>query len=554
MIRLRLWLRRTSPAAKVFLAASIIFQLTGCKTGTRAQNRYDRSTVDLTPVDGGTYVEASIGDATYLNPILATDSASNDINAQVYNGLVKYDKDIKLVGDLAEGWDLTNEGKTITFHLRKNVKWHDGRPFTSADVMFTYQTLISSNTRTAFSSDYLLVSKAEAPDPFTFRVSYNDPFAPAIESWGMGILPKHIWENGDVHTHEANRHPIGTGPYIFKEWLPSEKIVLEANPDYFEGRPHFDRYVYRIIPDQSVQFLELRQGTLATMALSPDQYNGYDEFFLQYDKYQYPAFKYDFFAFNLKNDLFKDKRVRQAISYAINKEDIVQGVYQGLASPASGPFPPASWAYNPDVKPYPHDVAKAKALLAEAGWKDSDGDGLLDRKGTPFKFTVITNQGNKVRESIAQVVQNSLSQVGIKMEIRIIEWSVFIHSFVDKKQFEAIILGWNLARDPDAFSMWHSSQQGPNQYNFISYTNPNVDRLLEEGRRTFNIEKRAEIYHRMHVLIAEDAPYVFLDYPSSLPVIHKRIVGVEKAPAGLGWNFKDWFVPREWQKKHELAS
>jgi peptide/nickel transport system substrate-binding protein len=388
----------------------------------------------------------------------------------------------------------------------------------------------------------------EVPDLYTFRVYYNEPFAPALESWGMGIVPKHIFETGDINTHPANRKPIGTGPYIFVSWDTDEKIVLKANPDYFEGRPHFDRYIYRIIPDMAVQFLELRQGTLSSMSPTPDQYKGYDEFFLSYNKFHYPAFRYDYIAFNLKNALFKDKRVRNAIATSINKQEIIEGVYLGLAVSATGPFPRESWAFNKDVPDIPYDLNRARALLQEAGWADHDGDGILDKDGKPFEFTLITNQGNKVRESIAQIVQNGLKQVGIKMDIRILEWSVFLSNYINKKNFEACLLAWNLSRDPDAYSIWHSSQMEKEEYNFVSYKNPEVDRLLEQGRRTFGIAKRQPIYHQIHKLIADDVPYVFLVYPESLPVVHKKIMGVEKAPAGLGWNFIRWYIPKAWQE------
>ena len=531
-------------------ALAVAMLLVSCRATDH--NAWDRSKVDMTPVNGGTFVEASIGDATFLNPVLATDSASGDINNYVYNGLVKYDKDIKLIGDLAESWDVTDQGRTITFHLRHGVLWHDGVPFTSDDVMFTYHVLIDSNTRSAFTADYLQVQKAEAPDPYTFRVTYAKPFAPAVESWGIGMLPKHVWEHGDVNENPANRAPIGTGPFKFSEWVPDEKIVLVANDHFFRGRPRIDRYVYRIIPDMSVQFLELRQGTLGTMTPTPDQFNGYPEFFINYQKFHFPAFRYDYVAFNLENPLFKDVRVRRAIAMAINKQEIIDGVYQGLAVPATGPFPPTSWACNPNVKPQPFDPAEAKRLLAEAGWKDSDGDGVLDKNGRPFAFTLVTNQGNKVRESMALVIQNGLANVGIKMDVRIMEWSVFIHKYVDKKQFEAVLLAWNLSRDPDCFTIWHSSQRGPQQYNYVGYQNPEVDRLLVEGRETFGIEKRKPIYWKIHQLIADDVPYVFLVVPESLPVVHKKVIGVEQAPAGIGWNFEDWYMPKAWQDK--LAS
>lgn len=534
------------------LASLPFFLFSSCKKSTDA-SRFDSTTIDLTPVSGGTYIEASIGDASFLNPILATDSASSEINGLIYNGLVKYDKNLNLVGDLAESWLITNDGKTITFKIRKNIKWHDGVPFTAHDALFTYQKLIDPRTRTAFSSDYVIVQNAEVLDPYTLRVNYKIPFAPALSSWGIGMIPKHIFESSDINSHPANKKPIGTGPYKFQKWVADEKIVLLSNPDYFEGKPKIDRYIYRIIPDLSVQFLELRQGSLSTMGPTPDQFNGYKKFFTHYRKYKYPAFRYDYIAFNLKNELFKDIRVRRAIAHAINKNDIVKGVYQGLAVPATGPFPPTSWAYNHDVKDIEYSPEKSKMLLKEAGWIDSDGDGILDKNGKKFQFTLILNQGNKIRESIAQVAQNNLKHLGIDVSLRVLEWSVFIQKYIDERQFEACVLAWNVGLDPDNFSIWNSKQTQKNQYNFSSYNNPEVDRLLDLGRTTFDQKKRQEIYRRIHYLIAEDIPYVFLVTPMSLRVVHKKIQGVEQAPSGLGWNFIHWFIPQAWQDKSRLV-
>ncbi len=533
------------------LALSIGFVLAGCRSQSAPENNYDPSA--QTPTTGDAYVEASIGDATYLNPLMASDSASNDIVGQVYNGLVKYDKDIKLVGDLAESWEIKRGGMEIVFHLRKNVRWHDGVPFTAEDVKFTYERLIDPNVKTPFGADYLLVEKFDILDPHTFRVFYKEPFSPALESWGMGIVPKHIFEKGDFNSNPANRAPIGTGPYKFVEWKTDEKIVLSANPDYFEGRPYIDRFIYRIIPDSAVQFLELRQQGIDSTALTPDQYKAYPEFFRHYNKYRYPSFSYVFLGFNLNRPMFKDRRVREALAHAIDKNEIIQGVLLGFGRPATGPFPPTSWAYNPDVADYEFNLARAKELLAEAGWEDSNDDGWLDKDGKPFEFTLISNQGNKLRELSAIIIQNHLAKAGVKVNIRIIEWSSFIHNFVNKRDYDAVILAWNLSRDPDAYVIWHSSQKGETQYNFVGYENPEADKLWEEGRRTFDMEKRKDMYHRIHELIHHDIPYIFLYYPESLPVVHKRFVGPEVAPLGMGWNFPKWFVPKPWQKYQRAA-
>jgi peptide/nickel transport system substrate-binding protein len=508
--------------------------------------------VDETPARGDAFVDASIGDASFLNPLLSSDSASNDICQLVYNGLVKYDKDLRLVGELAESWQVHDGGREIVFRLRE-ARWHDGRPFTSADVKFTYDKLIDPGVRTPYGSDFALVHSVETPDERTVRVRYKEAFVPALESWGIGIVAKHVYEGGDFNSHPANRRPVGTGPYRFVEWKTDEKIELVANEDYFEGRPYLDRYVYRIIPDSAVQFLELRQESIDTMGLTPDQYQAYPEFFRAYEKFRYPAFSYSYLAFNLDNPLFSDRRVRAAVAHALDKKEIIDGVLLGFGRPATGPFPPASWAFDPAVPDRAHDPALARALLKEAGWEDRDGDGWLDKDGKAFAFTVLTNQGNKMRELAAVILQNHLAKVGIKAEVRILEWSSFLHNYVDKKKFDAVILGWNLSRDPDQFSIWHSSQRGEGRYNFMGYASAEVDDILEKGRREFDFEKRKALYRRMHAVLAEDLPYVFLYYPESLPAVHKRLRGPEVAPAGLGWNFREWFVPKTLQKYHRAA-
>lgn len=511
------------------------------------------SSVDLQPVEGDTYVEASLGDPSRLNPLLASDSASGSVNGYLFNGLVKYDRDLKLVGELAEFWDVRRKGLEIVFHLRTNVLWHDGVPFTADDVVFTYHKLIDPNVMTPYGSDFALVKSVTAVDPHTVRVVYKEPFAPALESWGIGMIPKHVFENGDFNTHPANRAPIGTGPYLFKELKTDEKAVLIANPHYFEGRPNIDRVVVRVIPDSSVQFLELRSQTIDSMGLTPDQYIAYDRFFQNHQKFRYPAFSYTFFGFNLQRTMFKDLRVRQALAMALDKREIIDGVLLGYGRSATGPFPPSSWAFDPTVPELPFDPNRAKALLGEVGWRDTDGDGILDKDGKPFSFTVITNQGNKIREQTAIILQAHLARIGIKVDVRVLEWSSFIHDFVDKGNFDAILLGWNLGRDPDQYLIWHSSQKGEGRYNFIGYQNPLADHLWEEGRQTFDQAKRQGIYRKLHRLLAEDLPYIFLYYPDALPTVHKRFQNVIVAPAGIGWNFRDWFVPKSSQR-YRLAA
>jgi len=538
-----------SLAIFLLAAALLAAPISGCSEGGKQGK--EKTAPDV-PAYGDAIVEGSIGDVSGFLSAVTSDSASHEAAGYVFNGLVRYDKDLKLEGALAESWDVSPDGKKITFHLHKGVKWHDGAPFTSADVLFTYRKMIDPKTPTAYAEDFKQVKRASAPDPYTFIVEYERPFAPALASWGMDILPKHLLENyPDIAKSPLNKKPVGTGPYRFVEWKTGEKTVFDANPDYFEGKPYIARVVTRVIPDQATMFLELKSGGIDLMNLTPLQYTrqtGTKEFRNSFNKYRYLSFGYTYLGFRLSHPFFKDKRVRQAIAYAVNKKEVIEGVLLGLGREATGPYKPDTQWYNPDVKRYPHDPSKARELLAEAGWKEKDGDGVLIKDGRRFEFTVLTNAGNKGREQTAAIIQQNLAAVGIKMKIRTVEWAAFINEFVKKRDFDALILGWSITPDPDQYDIWNSSKTGPDELNTIGYANAEVDRLLEEGRRTFDVGKRKKAYFRIQEILAEEQPIVFLYYPDALPVVQKRIHGIVPAPAGISYNFIKWYVPKGEQK------
>jgi peptide/nickel transport system substrate-binding protein len=506
---------------------------------------------DKPPAYGDILVRGDIGDASNLIPILASDSPSHSVASMVYNGLVKYDKNMNIVGDLAESWDISKNGLVITFKLRKGVRWHDGKPFTAADVLYTYQVTTDPKTPTAYAGDFLKVKKAEVLDDYTFRVTYDKPFAPALISWSSAVLPRHLLEGKDITKSPLSRHPIGTGPYKFKEWVAGQKIVLVSDEDYFEGRPYIDGRITRIIPDTATMFLELRARNIGMMGLTPLQYTRQTDnnlFKENFNKYRYLAFAYTYLGYNLKNPLFMDKRVRQAISYAINKDEIISGVLLGLGKPATGPYKHGTWAHNDKVKIYSYDPDKARDLMKQAGWSDVNKDGILEKDGRPFEFEILTNQGNETRQKCAEIIQRQLKEIGITAKIRIVEWSAFVTDFINKRRFDAVILGWTIPLDPDAYDVWHSSKTAPEELNFISYNNPEADEMLDKGRSTFNQGDRKKYYDRFQEILAEDQPYTFLYVPDELIIISKRFRGVEPAPIGIGHNIIKWYVPKDEQK------
>lgn len=501
------------------------------------------------PDYGGRIRFGSIGEPSNLIPALSTDSASQEIAGLLYTAPLEYDKDFNIVLLAAESWEVLEDGCFMRFKLREDIKWQDGAPLTADDVRFTYELMINPTTPTAYAADYLLIKEFKQTGTYTFEVRYDAPYARSAITWMHAIMPKHVLEGEDIVTTRFARDPIGAGPYRLKSW-ESGRVTLDANPLYFKGKPYIDEVVYRIIPDLSTMFLEAKAGKLDFLGLSPQQYlrqtNGgmWDK---DWRKYKYLSPGYTFLGFNLTNPLFSDLQVRQALSYAIDREGIIKGVLLGLGEPTIGPYKPGTWVYNDALSPYAYNPEKAKAMLAEAGWKDNNNDGVLDKGGLEFRFTILVNQGNDQRIKTATILQHMFRDVGVECKIRTVEWAAFIKEFVNKGNFEALILAWNILDDPDIFDVWHSSTIKENGLNFVHYRNAEVDAMLEQGRATADKAERKILYDRMQAILHEEQPYLFLYVPYALPMVGARYQGIEPAPAGIMYNFDKWWIPKALQ-------
>jgi len=525
------------------------FVLGGCgQSSTNSVVNYSSSYKAQT---GGTFIDAMTAEPSSLIYMVAGESASGTITGNIFNKLLKYDKNLDLEGELAESWKVSDDQKTIIFKLKPNLKWADGKPLTSADVLFTWQLVTDEKTQSPYASDFQLVKKAEAPDDLTFSVTYSAAYAPAVDSWsGLQIMPKHLLQGKDVHKTGFARKPIGSNYYKLDSWVTGENLKLSRNASSVLGQANIDHLVTRIIPDNSAQFLELMADNIDSMSLDPIKYSriipARPELQQKLALYKELGNSYTYMGFNLKHKPFNDKRVRQAINYAIDKQEIIDGVYLGLGINIASPYKPGTRWSNPHLKPYAYDPAKAKALLKEAGFTDTNGDGILEKDGKPFSFEILTNQ-NKEREKTAVLIQRRLKDVGIEVKIRSIEWASFISRFIKTGDFDVVVLGWGLGLDPDQYNIWHSSQQKPGQFNFIGYNNPAVDKLLEQGRTELNIEKRTKIYREFASVLLEDSPIVYLSAGYGLMAVNKRVYGIDSPapPAGVGYNTEKWYIPEQ---------
>ena len=507
---------------------------------------------DGTPVTGGRILMGTIGEPSNLIPYMASDSASGEITGLLYVAPLKYDKDLNVVPWAAASYEVLEGGRLLRFVLRDDIRWEDGVPLTADDVEFTYKLMIDPKTPTAYSGDFLAIESFKKTGRLSFEVRYAKPFARSLMTWMGAILPKHVLEGQDIMTTPVARKPIGAGPYRLAKWDAGSMLTLTASDTYFEGRPNLDEVVYRIIPDPSTMFLELKAGKLDMMSLSPQQYlrqTQGPQWERDWRKYRYLSFSYTFLGFNLEHPFFKDVRVRRAISMAIDRQSLIDGVLLGQGVPTVGPYKPGTWAYNDKLTPVRQDVDEARRLLDEAGWKKNK-DGLLERDGKPFLFTILVNQGNDSHIKAAIIIQSQLKALGITVHIRTVEWAAFIKEFVNKGHFDAIILAWTITLDPDIYDVWHSSRAKPGGLNFTGYRNAEVDELLVEARSMTDQDRRKELYDRVQEILDAEQPYCFLYVPYALPIVQARFQGIKPALNGIMYNFDRWWVPKDLQRYH----
>ncbi len=470
-----------------------------------------------------------------LNPILANDSASSEIADWLFNGLFKYDKDGNIVNDLASSHEFKND-TTLIIKLKQNVLWHDGEKLTADDVVFTYEQIHNPKVFTSILSNYKEVKSVKKLDVYTLEVLYKKPYFKALEIWMVGILPQHLLKDEkDLMRSSFNKNPIGTGSYTIKGFKTGQDIRLYANPNYFEGKPKIEEIHYKFLPDPTTSFLMLKQKKLDIGGLTPLQIDRQisPQFKKDYKIIERPNFGYTYLGFNLNNEKFKDLRVRQALSLAIDRKEMVDILFFGHGEVCNGPFLPGTFAYDESVKPITQNVQKAKALLKEAGYNESN----------PFSFELVTNTGNETRINAAQILQYQLEKIGVKMSIRVMEWQAFLNTVVHPRNFETVLLGWGLALMPDAYPLWHSNSRKIGAFNLVGYNNKKVDELIIKGSTTIDREKLSEIYKTIFRQIVSDVPYLFLYIANSITVANSEIENIEPAFTGIMHNEKDWVKP-----------
>jgi peptide/nickel transport system substrate-binding protein len=474
----------------------------------------------------------------------------------VFEPLMAYDYDeIKLKPLLAKSYQISDDGLEITFRLRDDIHFSDGVPITADDVIFTYQTIINPKIDALnLASFYVDVEKLERIDDKTVKFYMKRPYFLALEItslWNVGIYPKHIYDFKDPQ--EFNKrvsNPIGSGPYIFEKWDVGDKIVFRRNENYWGPKPKIEKVIYKFIVNDKARLQAIRSGDVDIMIPAPEQFAELvkDENFKKNFRclaYWNPGTPFFYLGWNENTPFFSDRRVRLAMTEMLDRKALIKHLLKGSGQEITGPFFILSKENDPNIQPWPYDPNKAAQLLDDAGWKDSDGDGIRDKNGVPFRFKFSYAADNGLYQNISNVLKDSAAKVGIDVIPDPMEWSILITRLADQK-FEAMIMGWGGAIVDDHYQIFHSSQIGNRGSNYVGFRNTEADRLMEQIRRTMDEEKRIELSHKLHNLFHYEQPYTFLFARPTYRIVAPRFENVIVHKLGL--KEEEWFVPKDKQK------
>jgi ABC-type transport system substrate-binding protein len=551
----------------------------------------------VAPAESDTLMLAYSNDPDTLNLVTANDNVSTSFQRWVYEPLAdqKFENPDELEPALAESWEFDKESLEYTIHLRRGVKWHpmrlpDGTPlpeteFTAKDVKFTFDCILNPNIEAAALRSYYedpdakdqserYKIKVSVVDDYTVKAKWTKPYFMSNEfTLVIPMMPLHVYsvdERGEpisfdysskefadgFNNHWANTKMCGTGPLAFDAWRRDERLELKRNPTYW-GKPfYFSRVVFQAIPNPNTMLqmglqnkLDWAPITEKDRFLQSQDHENVKAGKVRLESFFYPGYRY--IGYNLRRPFLKDKKVRTALTHAVPVQTIIVEVFKGLAVPTAGPFLPGSSAYDSSIEPLAYDLDKAKALLDEAGWKDSDGDGIRDKQvegervKAQYSLTIFSDSPSFL--TIAQIVKANCQKIGVNVEIEPAKWALMLQK-LRKKDFDATMLGWGMEWKQDPFQLWHGSQADvPESSNAISYQNSEVDALINELRVTLDQEKQQELYHKIHRLIYEDQPYTFLFSEKQTAALNGRIQGLNFYKIRPGYDAREWYAtePRQ---------
>lgn len=518
-------------------------------------------------VEGGSLTIASNSEPGNLNPMVWATTSDTVVTHMIYDSLVIPDEELKMVGSLAKDWDVSDDGKTYTFHLNEGVTWHDGEPFTAEDVEFTFSSIadptydagafwrvepiVGATEYHAGEADS--IEGIEVVDENTITFTTNEPSAPFISGLFIGVLPKHILgdvEPGEWEKHDSNRNPVGTGPFEFVEWKTGQYIEVAKNEDYFQGPPNLDSIFVRFGDANSMlaSFMskEIDITSVPIAEVESVATLDYSELVTQSTLSVY------YIGFNARNDHFGDDQVRKALAHAVDKNAIVASILGEYGNITDDVFPSKHWSHNPDLPQYEFDLAKAESLLEEAGY--SKNSGVYEKDGQQLSFTLEVPTGNKEREKTATLLKQMWEELGATVELQAQDFATLVTKLlpkteegeqreVTKDDFAAYILGFGVEADPDEYrSYFGSSYMPPNGYNFVGYSDPEVDELLEAQSLEVDFDARQQLIWDVGEKLAEDEIWIPLYEQDNPFVFNKKVSGFEPDFRGITFKAEDWSI------------
>jgi len=522
-----------------------------------------------TPVrSGGVVTIAQEGEPGNLNPMVWATTSDTNITHMIFDSLVRPDEQLIIEGSLAKEWTVSEDGKTYTFTLYDNVKWHDGEPFTANDVAFTFTSLADPTYDAgAYSRVEPILGAADfhngtadsvagikVIDDYTIEFTLTEANASFLANMFIGVLPEHILKDvspADWAKDDFNRAPIGTGPFKFVKWEPAQYIELAANMDYFKGVPNLDGIIYRF-GDQNTMLAAFMNQEVDIVPVPVAEVENVKTLDFAEVKTSNDLSVY-YIGFNLLNDHFKDVKVRQALAYAVNKELIVTSILGEYGEVCEDLFPNAHWSHNPDVTTYPYNPDQAMALLEEAGYT-KNASGIYEKDGKELKFTIEVPTGKKEREKTAVMLKQMWDEIGLNVEIRQLDFPTLVTKLLPKdkegkqrtvtaEDYDAYILGFGVEADPDEYRPYfHSAFMPPNGYNFVSYSDPDMDELLINQLLETDQEARQAIFWEIGKKLSDEQPWIPIYGQKSVFVSNVKVQGFTPDFRGVTFNAREWSI------------
>jgi len=517
--------------------------------------RYYQDNTILEAAEGGTLVEGMAGQPKLINPLLSqTNDVDRDLVKLIFSGLLTYDQERILTGDLADNWELSEDEKEYTVHLRDDIYWQDGQPITADDVVFTYQLIQDPAYPGTLADDWRDVVIAKVDDR-TIKFTLSNVFSPFLVNLTTGILPKHLLENNspaDLDVIDFNTHPIGSGPFKIDNYKIStdgtiNSIELKKNPNYYQKSPHLNSIVFKFYPDyqqlyhayQNKEVMSISRILIADWPQVDSQINDAQIFDIPLGQYTALFINQDGRA------LLRDPYIKEAMAYIIDRPRIIEEVVHNKGRIIDTAIPEGYMGHNPDIVHITPDQEKAKALLETGKWTDVDGDGTREKDNQRLSIKLITSD-NPEYMLTAKIIQENCQSIGIDLVVENYQIGNLENEFIKNRNYDLLLFGENLGLDPDPYVYWHSSQVEDPGLNLSNYVNVEVDRYLEAGRQSNDIDKRIHSYLPFQQVIFDDKPAIFLYQPFHIYAVNQAVQGINigniSNPADRFLNISDWYL------------